>query len=67
MPTLWHFARVLLTALRSAHRMLGLKFCKLQTLYELRCEENELLLIKEKAAELEDALRLEALEDLPLS
>lgn len=43
--------------------MLGLKMCKLQQLYELRCEENELLLIKEKAAEAEDALRLEALED----
>ena len=41
--------------------MLGLKMCKLQQLYELRCEENELLLIKEKAAEAEDALRLEAL------
>ena len=43
--------------------MLGLKMCKLQQLYELRCEENELLLIKEQAAEAEDALRLKALED----
>ena len=47
----------------SAHRMLGLKMCKLQTLYDLGCEESELLLIKEKAAESEDALELEALED----
>ena len=43
--------------------MLGLKMCKLQTLYDLRCEENELLLIKEKAAESKDALQLEALEE----
>ena len=43
--------------------MLGLKMCKLQNLYELRCEENELLVIKEKAAEAEDVQRLEALED----
>ena len=43
--------------------MLGLKICKLQTLYDLRCEENELLLIKENAAESMDALQLEALED----
>ena len=42
--------------------MLGLKICKLQTLYDLRCEENELLLIKEKVDESEDALQLEALE-----
>ena len=43
--------------------MLGLKMCKLQTLYDLSCEENELLLIKEKAAESKDALLLEVLEE----
>ena len=50
-------------ASRSVHRMLGLKMCKLQTLYDLGCEESELLLIKDKAAESADALQLEALED----
>ena len=43
--------------------MLGLKICKLQTLYDLRCEENELLLIKANAAESMDARQLEELEE----
>ena len=41
--------------------MLGLKICKLQTLYDLASEENELLLIKENAAEAREALQLQAL------
>ena len=35
--------------------------CKLQKLYDLSSEENELFLIKERAAEAREALELEAL------
>ena len=35
--------------------------CKLQKLYDLSSEENELFLIKERAAEAKEALELEAL------